>query len=88
MFIATKLLGLTVGNSYTVKGQPSSRVWVLHVMTDKDVALLHIPFLEATKKLTMKFKEDEIEGNQGKASIVGGLQGPGCFGSKHMGCVF
>ena len=60
MPIATKLSGLKVGNSYTVKDQPSSRAWVLHGMNDKDVALLQFPLLEPTKKLEMKFKEDEV----------------------------
>ena len=58
--IATKLSGLKVGNSYTAKDQPSSRAWVLHGMNDKDVALLQFPLLEPTKKLEMKFKEDEV----------------------------
>lgn len=63
MFIATKILGLKVGNTYTIKDQPSSRVWLLQEMTDKGVALIHVPLLEPTKKLTMKFKDDEIVDN-------------------------
>ena len=33
MFMATKLLGLKIGNTYTIKDRPSSRVWLLHEMT-------------------------------------------------------
>ena len=63
MFIATTILGLKVGNTYTIKDQPSGRVWLLHEMAEKEMTLVHIPFLEPSKKLTMKFKEDEIVGN-------------------------
>ena len=71
MFMATKLLGLKIGNSYTVKDQGSSRVWVLHEMSEKEVTLVHVPLLEPTKKLTMKFKENEIVDNlkQTKAKL-------------------
>ena len=63
MFMATKLLGLKIGNTYTIKDQGTSRVWLLHEMTDKEVTLVHIPLLEPTRKLTMKFKEGEIVDN-------------------------
>ena len=69
MFIAT--LGLKIGNTYTIKDQGTSRVWLLTEMTDKEVTLVHIPLLEPTKKLTMKFKESEIVDNlkQSKAKL-------------------
>ena len=38
-------------------------MWLLHEMTDKEVTLVHIPLLEPSRKLTMKFKEDEIVAN-------------------------
>ena len=43
----------------------SGRVWLLHEMAEKEVTLVHIPRLEPSKKLTMKFKEDEIVGTLG-----------------------
>ena len=63
MFIATQILGLKVGNTYTIKDQPSGRVWLLNEMTAKEVSLVHIPLLEPSKKMTMKFKDDEIVAN-------------------------
>ena len=63
MFIATQLFGLKVGNTYTIKDQPSGRVWLLHEMAEKEVTLVHIPLLEPSQKLTMKFEEDGIVGN-------------------------
>ena len=50
MFIATQILGLKVGNTYTIKDQPSGRVWLLNEMTAKEVSLVHIPLLEPSKK--------------------------------------
>ena len=38
-------------------------MWLLHEMTDKEVTLVQIPLLEPSRKLTMKFKEDEIVAN-------------------------
>lgn len=57
-------MGLKVGNTYTIKDQPSGRVWLLHEMAEKEVTLVHSPRLEPSKKLTMK-KEDEIVGTLG-----------------------
>ena len=75
----------------------SGRVWLLHEMAEKEVTLVHIPRLEPSKKLTMKFKEDEIVGTLGldtacKNCCMGGhyLDVPFCelaaAGTKDVQC--
>eukprot|EP00435_Cladocopium_sp_Y103_P059276 s173_g21.t1 len=73
MFLAKKQLGLQQGSFYTVKDF-GNRVWTLEEVTNTEVKLVHVPLLEPTKKLTVKFEASKVLSNlkvcKGKAPIL------------------
>ena len=60
MFLAAQLLDLKIGNNFTIKDQPASRIWTLVALEPNKVTLEHTPLLEPTKKMTMSFDAPEI----------------------------